>query len=237
MEHLGRFESRFKDRLAPFTLLGSGDFHHLSLVWTKHIEGEFTLVSFDNHPDWDRRPPRYACGGWVCRVLERERVRGVSVWGCGNFELSFPNRVFGLQDPRLTIRPWSERLKPVDRARYQCIDRGDWREQFDAFAGSLAGQRVYITVDLDCLASGYAATNWENGLFTSDDICWALGRLRERASVVGGDVCGAWSQPRHERWTQRFAANWDHPRIEVPSPAAIAATTQTMVAIWRALTG
>ena len=62
-------------------------------------------------------------------------------------------------------------------------------------------------------------TNWENGLFTADDLAWALHLLRSHATLVGGDVCGAWSRPVYARLGQRLAARWDHPRLPTPDQA------------------
>ena len=63
-----------QDRLSPFVLFGSGDFHHLSALWQRRVREPFRLVCFDNHPDWDIRPPRWSCGGWVNRALEHPHL-------------------------------------------------------------------------------------------------------------------------------------------------------------------
>src|SRR4051812_34216774 len=76
--------------LPRFVLYGSGDFHHLAGWLLRRVEGPVTLVSFDNHPDWDVRPPRWGCGGWVNRALQLANVSKASVWGCGNSELDWP---------------------------------------------------------------------------------------------------------------------------------------------------
>ena len=64
------FIARWRTELAPFVLYGSGDFHHLTALWLRRLTQAVVLVSFDNHPDWDVRPPRWCCGGWVNRALE-----------------------------------------------------------------------------------------------------------------------------------------------------------------------
>src|SRR4051812_49547812 len=118
------------------------------------------------------------------------------------------------------------------------MQREGWRDRFDRFASGLAGQDVYVTIDLDCLRAEEAVTNWENGLFTADDIAWALGRLRQSARVVAGDVCGAYSPPVYARWRQRFAAEWDRPKQAAPDPdAARAVNLRSLSRIWPALTG
>src|SRR6202035_2527552 len=57
------FGREVADELPPFVLYGSGDFHHLSgaLLFASLRRGSapVTLVSFDNHPDWDVRPPKW----------------------------------------------------------------------------------------------------------------------------------------------------------------------------------
>ena len=73
------YRERGRDLAAPFLLYGSGDFHHLTALRLRSVAEPMVLVSFDNHPDWDVRPPKWACGGWVNRALELPNVRLVSV--------------------------------------------------------------------------------------------------------------------------------------------------------------
>jgi len=73
-----------------------------------------------------------------------------------------------------------------------------------------------VTIDLDCLRIEEAVTNWESGRFTIADLQWGLGKLRESCQVIGGDICGAYSAPKYARRKQRFAAEFDHPKIQRP---------------------
>jgi arginase family enzyme len=203
---------------ARFFLYGSGDFHHLSgLLVHRTAPPGCVLVSFDNHPDWDIRPPRWACGGWINRALEVPNLDRAIVWGCGNFELAFPSRLFAnhraLRNGRLEIYAWAERQSAAVQRRFHCMTRENWREQFTRFAESIAGRNVYVTVDMDCLRAEEAVTNWENGLFTAADVAWAIALLRSRTNLVAGDICGAYSEPSYLRRFQRFAGNWDHPTV------------------------
>ena len=99
--------------------------------------------------------------------------------------------------------------------------RDNWRQHFDEFLGTVGGENVYVTIDLDCLNANDAVTNWEAGRFTIADLEWALGKLRESSRIIGGDVCGAYSPPRYARFKQRFAAEFDHPKIQLPDPDRI----------------
>jgi arginase family enzyme len=205
----------------PFILYGSGDFHHLTALWVRRVAEPFVLISFDNHPDWDVRPPRWGCGGWVNRALELPHVRKVSVWGCGNFECWWPSQLFGNRraerEGRLEVHPWADGRTPSDQNRRGAILRANWREHFAEFVQALAGSSLYLTIDLDCLRTEEAITNWEGGRFTVEDIAWALSQLRgSGAQIVGGDLCGAFSPPVYERRKQRFAAEMDHPKLPIP---------------------
>lgn len=240
-ETIERFFVAIESRLAQFILYGSGDFHHLSALWLRHIAEPVTLVSLDNHPDWDVRPPRWGCGGWINRALELDRVRHVAVWGCGNFECWWPHQFFGNRKAerlgRLEVHPWADHRPAKDRNRLGAILRGNWRAQFEKFARELSGSAVYVTIDLDCLAPQLSWTNWENGKFTLDDACWALQTLRQHARIVGGDMCGAYSLPVYARRKQRFASRADHPYISLPASREVQAINKAAyTALWPALT-
>ncbi len=222
---IDKFYREFESRLAPFLLYGSGDFHHLSALWIRRVGQPLIVVSFDNHPDWDIRPPKWCCGGWINRTLELPHVRRVSVWGCGNFECWWPRQLFGNRRAeragRLEVHPWADQRPMKDRQRRGAILRENWREHFEGFVGNLDGANVYVTIDLDCLAAGEAVTNWESGRFTVVDLEWALAKLRESCRIVAGDICGAFSRPVYARWKQRFASEMDHPKLPQPNPEEI----------------
>jgi arginase family enzyme len=216
-----RFYREHQTNLAvPFLLYGSGDFHHLTALRLRRIAGSIALVSFDNHPDWDVRPPKWACGAWVNRALELPHIRHVAVWGCGNFECWWPHRILGNRRAEragiLEVHPWADDRPMKDRQRRGAIFRENWRQCFEAFSERFAGETIYITVDLDCLRMEEAVTNWEGGRFSTVDLQWALGKLRESCRVIGGDICGAYSPPAYARWKQRFAAEFDRPKLAQP---------------------
>jgi hypothetical protein len=219
---VARFYGEYETHLAaPFMLYGSGDFHYLTALRLRHVAGPVTVVSFDNHPDWDVRPPKWGCGGWVSRALELPQIRHIAVWGCGNFECWWPFQIFGNRRAErlgiLEVHPWADDRPAKDRQRRGAILRDNWREHFEQFLRSVAGTSVYVTIDLDCLRAEEAVTNWESGRFTIADLQWALGKLRESSQIIGGDICGAFSEPSYVRFKQRFAAEFDHPKLARPS--------------------
>ena len=233
---------RERDLAARFLLYGSGDFHHLTALRLRAVAEPIVLVSFDNHPDWDVRPPKWACGGWVNRALELPNVRLVSVWGCGNFECWWPHQIFGNRRAEragiLEVHPWADDRPSKDRQRKCAILRDNWRERFEEFAKRFSGENVYVTIDLDCLCMEEAVTNWESGRFMVADLEWALGKLRESSRIIAGDICGAYSPPRYARWKQSFAAEFDRPKLAPPNLEKARATNlATLEKLWPLLVG
>jgi hypothetical protein len=227
---------------SPFLLYGSGDFHYLTALRLRRTAGPIVLVSFDNHPDWDVRPPKWGCGGWVNRALELSNVSRVSVWGCGNFECWWPHQIFGNRRAEragvLDVHPWADDHPAKDRERRGAILRDNWREHFERLFETVGRKNVYVTIDLDCLNASEAVTNWEAGRFTIADLEWAIGKLCESSQIIGGDICGAYSPPRYARWKQRFAAEFDHPKIQLPSSDQIRAINfATLEKLWPLLAG
>jgi arginase family enzyme len=234
------FYREFSERLSPFLLYGSGDFHYLSALWLRRIAQPFVLVSFDNHPDWAITPPKWACGGWINRALELEPVQHIAIWGCGNFECWWPHNIFANRSAeragRLEVHPWADDRPVKDWHRPGAILRENWRDAFEQFAAKYADANVYVTIDLDCLRDAEAVTNWENGRFTVADLEWALAKLRQQSRILGGDVCGAYSAPRYARWKQEFASKWDHPKLDLPSAEKIRQINfVTLERLWPAL--
>ena len=235
-----KFHAEFSPKLSPFILYGSGDFHYLSGVFLRRISEPIVLVSFDNHPDWDIRPPKWGCGGWINRALELAHVQHIAIWGCGNFECWWPHNIFANRaaerEGKLEVHPWADERPAQDRHRRGAILRQNWREHFELFAAKLDGANLYVTIDLDCLRNEDVVTNWENGRFSVADLEWALGKLRESAQIIAGDTCGGYSEPSYARWKQKFASEWDHPKLQLPPLAEIRKRNlTTLERLWPAL--
>jgi hypothetical protein len=235
------FQAKFSGYFRPFILSGSGDFHHLTAIFIRQIKEPFALLSFDNHPDWDVRPPHWSCGAWVNRALENPLVQQVSVWGCGSFECNFPWRLLGnrsaCRSDRLWVAPWRSEGKNYPTWLHP-ISSSDWRAAFAQFLESIRIPAVYVTVDLDSLEERDAVTNWENGRFVLSDLVWALKLLRQKARIVGGDLCGAFSPMRYGSRFQAMAGRFDHPRPRIVTEIERRSINQrALETIWPHLVG
>ena len=209
------FYETFSEHFRPFILSGSGDFHHLTAVFVRQVKEPFAILSFDNHPDWDIRPPHWSCGAWVNRALENPLVQQVAVWGCGSFECGLPWRLLGnrsaCRSGRLRVAPWR-----IGREELPFLASSDFVFQVGVLllrnlSNTIRTRAIYVTVDLDCLGENDAVTNWENGRFALDDLVWAITLLRQKVRIVGGDLCGAFSPMRYGSRFQALAGRFDHP--------------------------
>jgi hypothetical protein len=168
-------------------------------------------------------------------------VQRIAVWGCGSFECLFPGRLLGnaaaCKKGKLRVVPWQK-----DGERYpswlQPVTAGTWRGQFSDFVESIGVSKVYITVDLDCLAEEEAVTNWESGFYSVEELVWAIDLLHRKATIIGGDLCGAFSAARYESMFRGIASKFDHPKIRAISDEAARSINQrAFQKIWPALTG
>ena len=72
-----------------------------------------------------------------------------------------------------------------------------------------------------------------SGGLAGGELGWAIKRVREAGSIVGGDICGAFSPQKYDRIGQRFVAKLDHPRLPARTPAqARASNLATVEKLW-----
>ena len=216
---------------APFlTMIGSGDYHHVSAALIARAPGPLTVIHFDNHPDWCRCFPARHCGGWVNMALAQSHVRRVVTLGPCADDLNRPDRkganLNALSNSTLQVFPWDHpptlsRREVADGAGHHCRNGLIlWRnlvdEDFRAFLRglieTLPTKRIWITVDKDVLALDEAVTNWDQGRMPLARVVEAIQLLGERCEIVGADLCGYYA-PARQRHPMKLAEAWmDQPR-------------------------
>ena len=161
-------EAEISRRLVPeaderMRWIDSGDYHYVTRILAARERAPFTLVLVDNHPD--DQPPAFggvlSCGGWV-RSLREAHPMLEEVWTLG---------------PDHRIRNSSG---TVNRELEEGI--GD-------LLASLAGKRVYLSLDKDVLDRPWARTDWSQGTYSLARLKGWLDRLL-RLDVVAVDICG-----------------------------------------------
>jgi hypothetical protein len=186
--------------------LGSGDYHHLTLLLLQDLEkrrklapASLELVAADNHPDNMRYLFGLHCGSWVRHAAALDCIRHIHVVGITSQDISLK-------------QAWANYLGPFWKKKLTCwsvSSRADWlrligrREQARCFASAdelLAAflpvlrvsarktEGVYLSLDKDVLSAQVARSNWDQGVFElrhlEELIAECAGRLK------GADICG-----------------------------------------------
>ena len=165
----------------------NGNYHYMSKLWTDSIREPFDLVVFDHHPDM--QPPRFegilSCGGWIKEVLDNNKfVQNVTVIGVADH----------------LVEEIREDLSQANAT--EILDRVTFIRESELTAVTLEGRSpdrvhltshttpVYISIDKDALNTQEAATNWDQGSLTFEQLAETLQTLAQNRKILGIDICG-----------------------------------------------
>lgn len=165
----------------------NGNYHYMSKLWTDRVQEPFDLVVFDHHSDM--QPPRFegilSCGGWIKEVLDNNKfVQNVIVIGVADH----------------LVEEIREDLLQANAA--EILNRVTFIRESELSAVTLEGLSpdrvhltshstpVYISIDKDALSTAEAATNWDQGSLTFEQLAATLTHLAQSRKILGIDVCG-----------------------------------------------
>ncbi|MBU1727641.1 MAG: arginase family protein [Candidatus Omnitrophica bacterium] len=217
------------------TLLGSGDFHHISELLTSRFSEPISLIVFDFHPDWDTLPPRFGCGSWVNAALSNRNIvkcillgpssDDIAGWCLRNGCLEF------LKNDRLGIYPYEHKPSLLffrDLPKNSSFDlqkkffysKINWKQlqgrDLTGFISDLIKQlpskKVYLSIDKDCLKKEYSLTNWEEGGFSLDELLLLLKTIKENCDIIAADITGDYSPIAISNKFKAFLSRLDHPK-------------------------
>ena len=72
---------------SQFALLGSSDYHHLTLALLQQHQTPLTLVLFDNHLNWMRPQHHYHCNTWIYAAARLPNIERIVIVGLENGDL------------------------------------------------------------------------------------------------------------------------------------------------------
>jgi arginase family enzyme len=227
------------------TMLGSGDFHHVSLALVRRLREPFTLLMLDNHPDWMSGFPFLHCGTWLRHALRLPQLERVIHLG-GNTDF---DNAFRFAAPQCDIRDGRIVVAPGRRA----FRRGFWKSlaqeplvdersrlsapRLEALLAELAPmlyrRAVYVTFDKDVLVAEDAPVNWDSGSLRLPDALEILNGVFEtsQARLVGMDVIGDWSEVRTAGFFRWGLHVLEHPSDRVDADAAARANQEANLSI------
>jgi hypothetical protein len=216
------------------TLLGSGDFHHVSLALLRQLMVPFNLLVLDNHPDWMRSIPFLHCGTWLYHAA---RLPGLQrVFHVGG-EVDFDNcwrwlAPWGLLSRRkIVVFPavrryrqgrWAElKAEPVAPSAERgalCAPRSAlcasrMEELLEPYRAELENWPLYVSIDKDVLKESVGVTNWDAGHLETGEACAVLQAFSKacRGGLLGADIVGDWSPVVVRTWLQRLLHYTEHP--------------------------
>lgn len=212
------------------TLLGSGDYHHLNAVLLAQVHEPFTVIHFDNHPDWVRLAPRHHCGSWVNRALALPNVTRIVTIGPCSDDLVWPEfkggNLAALESGRLELYPWRHEPSMVlrhfrsnpcfqqqgHRLFWRAVGNEAWHEFIDELRSRIPTDAIWFSIDKDVLRPADAATNWDQGEMPLEALLNGIRTLSEGKRVLGADLCGDYSAPSFGWNVLKHIESWqDHP--------------------------
>ena len=143
-------------------ILGSGNYHYLTYLWLSKIGQDFSLLTFDNHPDMQN--PAFgdilSCGSWVLAANnDYKNLKHIYICGADDNHIEqegpYPENVYFIKD-----------TSEID----------------DAYP-------LYVSIDKDVLGYKFAKTDWDQGVMTLDELCLNLKMLGYK-NILGIDICG-----------------------------------------------
>ncbi|WP_084666899.1 arginase family protein [Thermanaeromonas toyohensis] len=161
------------------SFLGSGDYHHLTLLFLKKIPLPFTLIVLDWHLDLNTAPPGFvSCGSWLREALNLSQVEEVYVLGVQEEMLPGVSGHLRSAGEMVKFKIYPARTFPL---------------AIRVVPQEVEGRMVYISLDKDVLAPPFAWTTWDQGELHPGPIFYLLRSLKNKARVIGVDVCGEYS--------------------------------------------
>lgn len=197
--------------------LGSGDFHHLSLLALTRlpIEHPINVLVLDNHPDNMRFPFGIHCGSWVYHATRLPQVKSITVAGITSSDMHGWHTIEHHFSPLISKKlryiaklPARAPLRwfGADRVR-SFEDEEDLLMGLEAILKEQPGASWYLSVDKDVLAPHEVQTDWDQGIMTTAALLSVLSTFK--SSLVGVDVTGEISPYTFRTPWKRFLAGLD----------------------------
>jgi hypothetical protein len=252
----GRFR-RFEQALAAsmpdgptLTLVGSGDFHHVSLALVRRLREPCNLLVLDNHPDWMRGIPFLHCGTWVHHAARWPLVRRIFHLGG---DVDFDNHYAWLAPwpdllaGKITVLPSVRRFRgrywgsishrPLRDGAAVPATADRLAELLEPFRDELSRRPLYVSLDKDVMGQADAVVNWDSGRLQLSEVETILAILLDLTggNLAGMDVVGDWSPVRVRGMFRRALHLTEHPSLKVDPDRATEENERTNLALLRAV--
>ncbi len=252
-----RFERRLdrlfgaRESVDPcISMLGSGDFHHLSLALLRRLRQPFNLLVLDKHADWARGVPVLHCGTWLHHAAQLPNVRRIfHLGGDADFDNAFrwlaPKA--DLRSGKIVALPAAQRWRkgfwrthphqPLRSHPETLIERERLEDVLWPFLDDLDRWPLYISLDKDVMWLPESVANWKSGLLDLTEVQEILQFFLKAAGndLIGMDIVGDWSPVRTRGLVRRLLHRLEHPRQSIDAEQARLSNERTNVMLLRFL--
>lgn len=156
-----------KVELFGIHFLDSGNYHHLSYLYTSLIPEPFQLIVYDNHTDMQGSAfgRILSCGSWIAEALEENPflAKVIMVGVKEEYQQDSPY----LQDEKVLF------VSSIEEA-------GVIEEKLPA----------YLSLDKDVLSEKEFKADWDQGEMRLENLIKELGFIKKNYRLLGVDVCG-----------------------------------------------
>ncbi len=256
-QHFYRLERRLDQLFGPretldswINMLGSGDFHHFSLMLLRRQRRPFNLLVLDRQPDWLRGLPMIHCGSWLAHAARLPNVRRIfHVGGDAGFDGSLrwlapkallkTGKIVMLPATRTFQRGFWSALphQPLRRDPRTLLDRDRLEELLCPYLDDLDRLPLYISLDKNILWMPESVSNWDSGVLDLHEVQEILQFFMKAAGndLMGMDIVGDWSEVVTRGLMRRVAHRVAHPKREVDAEQARLCNERTNLMLLRFL--
>ena len=253
-----RFERRLDRVFDPddcrdpaITLLGSGDFHHVTLALLRRMRQPFNLLVIDKHPDWMRGIPLLHCGTWLHHASQLANVRRIfHLGGAADFDDVYrhlaPQSL--LQKGKIVTLPavrsfengfWRNLPHRPLRAKFDTpVDRDRLEELLWPHLEELDRLPLYISLDKDAMWMPESVANWDSGFLDLSEIQEILQFFMKASGndLLGMDIVGDWSHVSTQGLMRHMLHRFEHPKRKIDPEQARLCNERTNLMLLRFLT-
>jgi len=165
-------------KMPGIVYIGSGDFHHFSKLIIEMTGKKPVLVLVDHHSDMFESPKEViTCGSWVRDLLKENKIEKCVIIGLNRKDYEFFRNS---EYKKVFFIP--EDLPQEVKIYYLMKELSD------------RNVPIYVSIDKDVLSKDYAATNWDQGTMTLEELLEIIEIIAGTKRLIGVDVCGEWKQ-------------------------------------------
>lgn len=151
--------------------IGNGNLHYVSFLLMERLEEPFSLVLFDHHTDCKNTELQLACDNWVIHAASLPKLKKALVFHTDAESLDIGHH------------PASDKI-------IEFIPGERWSAKFENKVRQIDSKNVYLSIDKDILSSEAAATNWDQGGKSLDELLRMIEIVKKHKNIIGADICG-----------------------------------------------